>query len=224
MSAERLSDKRSPTDFALWKSSKSGEPWWPSPWGHGRPGWHIECSVMASDVCGSGLDIHTGGVDLKFPHHDNELAQSEAYFGSSQWVNYFLHSGHLTIAGCKMSKSLKNFITIEEALRKHTARQLRLAFLLHSWKDTLDYGEATMRMAVAYEKFVNEFFLNVKDLARRFKSVGPVTRNAETWGSREVELDGKFRGAEDDVHEALCGEKVAGAVPRAEMGAIRSAQ
>lgn len=77
ISEDRLSEKRSPNDFALWKTSKPGEPWWTSPWGNGRPGWHIECSVMASDICGNTLDIHTGGVDLKFPHHDNELAQSE---------------------------------------------------------------------------------------------------------------------------------------------------
>lgn len=76
-SDDRLSQKRSANDFALWKNSKPGEPWWNSPWGKGRPGWHIECSAMASDICGTNLDIHTGGVDLKFPHHDNELAQSE---------------------------------------------------------------------------------------------------------------------------------------------------
>lgn len=128
-------EKRSPTDFALWKASKVGEPWWDSPWGKGRPGWHIECSVMASAICGDTLDIHTGGVDLKFPHHDNELAQAEAYFDNNCWVRYFLHSGHLTIAGCKMSKSLKNFITIAEALQQYTSRQLRFAFLLHSWRD-----------------------------------------------------------------------------------------
>jgi len=153
--ADKLSEKKSVIDFALWKSSKAGEPWWDSPWGKGRPGWHIECSVMASAICGESLDIHTGGVDLKFPHHDNELAQAEAYFNNSHWVRYFLHSGHLTIAGCKMSKSLKNFITIQDALKKHSSRQLRLAFLLHSWKDTLDYSDNTMSMAVQYEKFLN---------------------------------------------------------------------
>lgn len=155
VSEDRLSEKRSPNDFALWKSSKSGEPWWNSPWGKGRPGWHIECSAMASDICGPKLDIHTGGVDLKFPHHDNELAQSEAHFNSQEWIKYFLHTGHLTIAGCKMSKSLKNFITIRDALAKHTASQLRLAFLLHSWKDTLDYSDNTMEMATQFEKFLN---------------------------------------------------------------------
>ena len=106
-------------------------------------------------ISGQSIDIHTGGVDLKFPHHDNELAQSEAYFDNDCWIRYFLHSGHLTIAGCKMSKSLKNFITIGEVLEKYSARQLRLTFLLHSWKDTLDYSENTMELAKSYEKTVN---------------------------------------------------------------------
>lgn len=155
LSTLKISEKKSSIDFALWKCSKEGEPWWESPWGKGRPGWHIECSVMASIICGESLDIHTGGIDLKFPHHDNEMAQAEAYFNNSNWVRYFLHSGHLTIAGCKMSKSLKNFITIQDALKKYSARQLRLAFLLHSWKDTLDYSDNTMHMAIQYEKFLN---------------------------------------------------------------------
>lgn len=155
MCSKDSTEKRSPTDFALWKKSKSGEPAWDSPWGKGRPGWHIECSAMASTICGKTLDIHTGGVDLKFPHHDNEMAQSEAHFGTSEWVKYFLHSGHLTIAGCKMSKSLKNFVTIQDALSKYSARQLRFAFLLHAWRDTLDYSQNTMECAVQYEKMFN---------------------------------------------------------------------
>ncbi|XP_042371992.1 cysteine--tRNA ligase, cytoplasmic-like, partial [Plectropomus leopardus] len=92
----------------------------------GRPGWHIECSAMAGSILGASMDIHGGGFDLRFPHHDNELAQSEAYFENDHWVRYFLHTGHLTIAGCKMSKSLKNFITIKDALAKNTGdRQKR---------------------------------------------------------------------------------------------------
>ncbi|XP_050080247.1 cysteine--tRNA ligase, cytoplasmic [Anopheles maculipalpis] len=201
--ADRLTEKRSPNDFALWKSSKAGEPWWDSPWGHGRPGWHIECSAMASDICGDYLDIHTGGVDLKFPHHDNELAQSEAHDGSAEWVKYFLHTGHLTIAGCKMSKSLKNFVTIQQALEKHTATQLRLAFLLHSWKDTLDYSDNTMEMAVQYERFLNEFFLNVKDLTRHVQT-GPARDAFDRWGSAEAELQQKFADGRAAIHEALC--------------------
>jgi len=108
------SDKRGEADFALWKKSKPGEPKWPSKWGEGRPGWHIECSAMAASIFKKyPIDIHTGGVDLRFPHHDNEIAQSEAYYNCDNWVNNFWHTGHLHIAGKKMSKSLKNFITIK---------------------------------------------------------------------------------------------------------------
>ncbi|XP_033216367.1 cysteine--tRNA ligase, cytoplasmic [Belonocnema kinseyi] len=203
ISKDRLMEKKSPNDFALWKSSKEGEPWWDSPWGKGRPGWHIECSVMASAICGESLDIHTGGIDLRFPHHDNELAQSEAYFGNSHWVRYFLHSGHLTISGCKMSKSLKNFITIQEALKNHSSRQLRLAFLLHSWKDTLDYSDSTMEIAVQYEKFINEFFLNVKCRIRNIGSASIVSTFSK-WNNAELELSKKFTTAKDGVHIALC--------------------
>ncbi|XP_065366774.1 cysteine--tRNA ligase, cytoplasmic [Calliphora vicina] len=200
---ERLTEKRSPNDFALWKASKAGEPFWDSPWGKGRPGWHIECSAMASDVFGPTFDIHTGGVDLKFPHHDNELAQSEAAFGEAEWVKYFLHTGHLTIAGCKMSKSLKNFVTIQQALQKHTPCQLRLAFLLHSWKDTLDYSENTMEMAIQYEKFLNEFFLNVKDLTRHVTSEEP-RRQFDAWTQVEADLQRKYNAIQTAVHNALC--------------------
>lgn len=203
ISEDRLNEKRSPNDFALWKRSKAGEPWWDSPWGHGRPGWHIECSVMASDICGSSMDIHTGGVDLKFPHHDNELAQAEAYFDNDHWVRYFLHSGHLTIAGCKMSKSLKNFVTIKEALIQYTARQLRLAFLLHSWKDTLDYSSNTMEMATQFEKLLNEFFLTVKDMTRCSAGKTKI-ESFQKWGKDELELNKKFIATKNSVHSSLC--------------------
>ncbi|XP_069327936.1 cysteine--tRNA ligase, cytoplasmic isoform X2 [Eulemur rufifrons] len=201
VTADRLSEKRSPNDFALWKASKPGEPSWPCPWGKGRPGWHIECSAMASSLLGASMDIHGGGFDLRFPHHDNELAQSEAYFENDCWVRYFLHAGHLTIAGCKMSKSLKNFITIKDALKKHSARQLRLAFLMHSWKDTLDYSSNTMESALQYEKFMNEFFLNVKDVLR-----APVDAAGqfEKWDEEEAELNRNFYEKKMAVHEALC--------------------
>jgi cysteinyl-tRNA synthetase len=115
-------EKQNATDFALWKKSKPGEPSWDSPWGKGRPGWHIECSAMSASIFGSNIDIHSGGQDLKFPHHDNEIAQSEAAFGNDNWCHFFLHSGHLHIQGCKMSKSLKNFITIKQALETYTSR------------------------------------------------------------------------------------------------------
>ena len=113
-SADTSSEKRQPADFVLWKRSKQGEPEWESPWGKGRPGWHIECSAMASDVLGQRMDLNAGGADLKFPHHENQMAQAEAHYNCCGWVNYFLHSGHLQIEGRKMSKSLKNFVTIRE--------------------------------------------------------------------------------------------------------------
>lgn len=201
VSADRLSEKRSPNDFALWKASKPGEPSWPCPWGKGRPGWHIECSAMAGTLLGPSMDIHGGGFDLRFPHHDNELAQSEAYFENDCWVRYFLHTGHLTIAGCKMSKSLKNFVTIKDALKKHSARQLRLAFLMHAWKDTLDYSANTMESALQYERFLNEFFLNVKDVLR---APVDITGQFEKWGEEEAELNESFHSRKAAVHEALC--------------------
>jgi cysteinyl-tRNA synthetase len=155
------SGKRSEADFALWKSSKPGEPAWPSPWGKGRPGWHIECSAMASDEIGKQIDIHSGGIDLAFPHHDNELAQSEAFWAEKdhnhQWVNYFMHMGHLSIQGSKMSKSLKNFTTIREALsRGHwTTRGLRIVFLLGSWKEGIEITDDLIKAGSGWEDKVN---------------------------------------------------------------------
>ncbi|KAL9931189.1 hypothetical protein V8E36_008077 [Tilletia maclaganii] len=165
-STATTSGKRHGSDFALWKSSKAGEPAWPSPWGAGRPGWHIECSVMGSDVLGAQMDIHSGGEDLCFPHHDNELAQSEAAFACRQWVNYFLHTGHLHIEGLKMSKSLKNFITIEEALGKYSARQLRLAFLNTLWNARMDFGKNSMAAVSSAEQTFNNFFGSVNAKVR----------------------------------------------------------
>ncbi|CAN0429998.1 unnamed protein product, partial [Laminaria digitata] len=139
--------------------------------GDGRPWWHIECSVMASstfETMGDGtMDIHAGGFDLKFPHHDNEIAQAEAKYDCGQWVNYFLHTGHLHIKGFKMSKSLKNFITIKQALEEHSSRQIRLLFLLHKYNTPMDYGDDAMAGALGAEKTFSEFFHNVKAALRR---------------------------------------------------------
>lgn len=158
----QTTEKRSPSDFALWKSSRPGEPSWPSPWGEGRPGWHIECSAMASDKLGSQIDIHSGGIDLAFPHHDNELAQSEAYWlqkgeHNHQWVNYFMHMGHLSIQGSKMSKSLKNFTTIREALSRGTwtPRGLRIVFLLGNWAGPIEITEDLVKEGSNWEDKVN---------------------------------------------------------------------
>ena len=167
--SNKVTEKRSDADFALWKASKPGEPSWPSPWGDGRPGWHIECSAMTSDVFGKVIDIHSGGIDLAFPHHDNELAQSEAYWHDAadelenchhQWVNYFLQMGHLSIQGLKMSKSLKNFITVKEALSKGewTARGLRIIFLLTGWKESMEITASLIKSGQAWEYKINNFF------------------------------------------------------------------
>ncbi|GMF06837.1 unnamed protein product [[Candida] boidinii] len=119
---------------------------------------------MASDFVGESMDIHSGGIDLAFPHHDNELAQSEAHFGCKQWVNYFLHTGHLHIEGQKMSKSLKNFITIDEALEKYSSRQLRLCFALVQWNNPLDFKESLLQEVKNSESTLNNFFKNIRAL------------------------------------------------------------
>ncbi|XP_022432469.1 probable cysteine--tRNA ligase, mitochondrial isoform X6 [Delphinapterus leucas] len=133
------SDKRHASDFALWKAAKPREPSWASPWGDGRPGWHIECSTIASLVFGSRLDIHSGGVDLAFPHHENEIAQCEVFHQCQQWGNYFLHSGHLHVKGKeeKMSKSLKNYITIKDFLSTASPDVFRLFCLRSSYSHGL---------------------------------------------------------------------------------------
>lgn len=173
--ASKTTTKRTDADFALWKASKAGEPSWPSPWGEGRPGWHIECSVMASEVLGEKLDIHSGGVDLRFPHHDNELAQSEAYWGiKEQWTNFFLHMGHLSIAGSKMSKSLKNFTTIRTALARGdwTYRSLRIAFLLGAWESGIEVTDEILRTTASFEDKMNNYFYKSSDIARNRKENG----------------------------------------------------
>ncbi|GAQ85783.1 Cysteinyl-tRNA synthetase [Klebsormidium nitens] len=194
------SEKKSPNDFALWKASKGGEPFWPSPWGQGRPGWHIECSAMASDVIGDTVDIHTGGFDLKFPHHENELAQAEAHFGCHQWVNYFLHSGHLHIEGLKMSKSLKNFVTIRKALEQYSARQLRLLFVLSQWDKPMNYGDDAMRDALSKERDLRTFFQNVQVALRE---VPPPAEADQRWGADEKEMQTSIEEAEDEVRARL---------------------
>ena len=200
-------DKRSASDFVLWKRQKEHtdgiiEPYWESPWGRGRPGWHIECSAMSScalDRFGNGnLDIHAGGVDLKFPHHENEIAQSEGYQGCRQWVNYWLHTGHLNIKGFKMSKSLKNFITIRQALELHTSRQIRFCFLLHKYSSPMDYSDGTMTQAVNIEKIFSEFFHNVKAVLRRLGISG-----SQYLSPREHALITHLEAAKSNVNEAL---------------------
>jgi cysteinyl-tRNA synthetase len=132
--------KENPLDFALWKASKPGEPFWESPWGKGRPGWHIECSVMSQKYLGETFDIHGGGRDLIFPHHENEIAQSEAATGKT-FVRYWIHNGFVNINKEKMSKSLGNILTIKEILKDWHPEVLRLFFLSHHYRSPVDYSE-----------------------------------------------------------------------------------
>lgn len=131
--------KRSPMDFALWKASKEGEPWWESPWGRGRPGWHIECTAMAIKHLGESIDIHGGGNDLIFPHHENEIAQSEAYTGRP-FAKYWVHNGFVTIDKEKMSKSLGNFFTMREILDKYDAEVVRLFLLSSHYRSPIEFS------------------------------------------------------------------------------------
>jgi cysteinyl-tRNA synthetase len=138
--------KENPLDFALWKASKPGEPFWESPWGKGRPGWHIECSVMSQKYLGETLDIHGGGRDLTFPHHENETAQSEAATGKP-FARYWIHNGFVNINKEKMSKSLGNFLTIKEILKDWHPEVLRLFFLSHHYRSPVDYSEESFHDA-----------------------------------------------------------------------------
>lgn len=147
--------KKDPLDFALWKRSKEGEPAWDSPWGMGRPGWHIECSAMSMKLLGESFDIHGGGADLIFPHHENEIAQSEGYTGKS-WVKYWLHNGFVTINKEKMSKSLGNFFTIREVLKKYDPEVLRFFLLSAHYRGPLDFSDQHLEEAkAALERIYN---------------------------------------------------------------------
>ncbi|MFM2312831.1 MAG: hypothetical protein RLZZ04_2107 [Cyanobacteriota bacterium] len=140
------SKKQYPFDFALWKAAKEGEPAWSSPWGNGRPGWHIECSAMVRERLGETIDIHVGGGDLTFPHHENEIAQSEAATGKPL-ANYWLHNGMIIVEGKKMSKSLGNFITIRELLDKYEPMAVRLFILQAQYRKPVDFTEEALTTA-----------------------------------------------------------------------------
>ena len=150
-------DKREPVDFALWKAAKPGEVSWDSPWGRGRPGWHIECSAMCLKIIGKTVDIHGGGTDLVFPHHENEILQSEAY-NDAPFVRYWMHNGMLTIDQEKMSKSLKNFFLIGDVLKKYSPEVVRFYLLNASYRQPLDYNETSLaESGKALERLQNTY-------------------------------------------------------------------
>lgn len=153
--------KKNPADFILWKPSEPDQPGWDSPWGYGRPGWHLECSAMSSKLLGNDFDIHGGGSDLIFPHHENELAQSTCAFPGSCFAKYWVHTGMLMINGEKMSKSLGNFYTVDEILEKHPAEALRLLFLTTHYHQPFNFTFEGLDQAKSIlDKFYNALLKN----------------------------------------------------------------
>ncbi|MCB9740623.1 MAG: cysteine--tRNA ligase [Deltaproteobacteria bacterium] len=198
-SAEEMPGKRHPADFALWKAAKPGEPTWPSPWGDGRPGWHIECSAMAKASLGDTIDIHGGGLDLVFPHHENEVAQSECGNGA-HFARYWMHNGLLTMAsGQKMGKSLGNVINVHDALDRFPAEALRLYYLQNHYRSPLPWGDEALpdalgMLARLYEaREVAESFGGEEDAERVVSDLGEDA--ATVW-----KLGNAFA---DRFHEAL---------------------
>jgi cysteinyl-tRNA synthetase len=151
-------DKRNPFDFVLWKAAKPGEPSWPSPWGAGRPGWHIECSAMSSRFLGDTFDIHGGGKDLIFPHHENEIAQSEAAHGKP-FARYWMHNGFVNIDNEKMSKSLNNFLMIRDILQAYHPETVRLFLLSSHYRSPIDFSDRNLKES---EKALDKIYGVVK--------------------------------------------------------------
>lgn len=200
--------KKNPLDFALWKSSKEGEPWWDSPWGKGRPGWHIECSAMSCKHLGQSFDIHGGGKDLVFPHHENEVAQSEGASGKP-FARYWLHNGFVNVNTEKMSKSLGNFFTIREILKLYDPEVLRFFLLKTHYRSPVDYSDGNLKEA---ERALEKIYSALKSM----NDVIDGTAGYEGSGAREGdEYDGeaeeminslvdRFREAmDDDFNTAL---------------------
>jgi cysteinyl-tRNA synthetase len=155
-------EKEDPLDFTLWKGAKEGEPAWDSPWGPGRPGWHIECSVMSMKYLGSTLDMHGGGMDLVFPHHENEIAQSEAATGS-EYVRYWMHNGLLNLSGEKMSKSTGHFFLIEDILKEFSGEVIRFYFLSTHFRSNSEFGRERLAEAAAGFERIREFCVRLDE-------------------------------------------------------------
>jgi cysteinyl-tRNA synthetase len=197
--------KRHPMDFALWKKGKTGEPVWESPWGPGRPGWHIECSAMSSRYLGETFDIHGGGKDLIFPHHENELAQSMAVSGKPL-ARYWVHNGFVTIQGEKMSKSLGNFLTIREMLRRFHPEVIRFLLLSRHYRSPLDYSDQAMQEAQAGLRRLYRLLEDLERPQERPQSKGNQGLTAEIIGQAEegvqIFQDKFLEALEDDFNTA----------------------
>src|SRR3990170_1018875 len=190
--------KADPLDFALWKSSKPGEPWWESPWGNGRPGWHIECSAMTMKNLGQTFDIHGGGKDLIFPHHENEIAQSEAASGKT-FARYWLHNGFVTINHEKMAKSLGNFFTIKEVLKVYHPEVLRFFLLTTHYRNPIDYSDAALNDA---KTGLSKFYSTFKRVDEILSTVGAGLKPAPTIESEKAAFE-SFKGLSRKIEEAM---------------------
>ncbi|HER5569493.1 TPA: cysteine--tRNA ligase [Streptococcus pyogenes] len=175
--------KENPLDFALWKSAKAGEVSWDSPWGFGRPGWHIECSVMATEILGDTIDIHGGGADLEFPHHTNEIAQSEAKTGKT-FANYWMHNGFVTVDNEKMSKSLGNFVTVHDMLQTVDGQVLRFFLATQQYRKPINFTE----------KAIHDAEINLKYLKNTLQQ--PLTETADEQELKQFVI--AFQDAMDD--------------------------
>ncbi|HUU62852.1 MAG TPA: cysteine--tRNA ligase [Dehalococcoidia bacterium] len=189
-SCDEKSNKEHAMDFALWKAAKPGEPQWESPWGQGRPGWHIECSAMSLKYLGETLDIHGGGQDLVFPHHENEIAQSEAFTGVSPFARYWMHNGLMQLGEEKMSKSLGNLITVKEALERYSADAIRLFVLSSHYRSPLTYTEDGLEAA-------HRGSVRLRLAAHRESGDGPPVPQAATCRQRFTQaMDDDFNTAQ----------------------------
>lgn len=177
-------DKRDALDFVLWKSAKPDEPRWPSPWGPGRPGWHIECSAMSEALLGTHFDIHGGGQDLQFPHHENEIAQSEGAHGHT-FVNYWMHNGFVRVDNEKMSKSLGNFFTVRDVLAKYDAEVVRFFIVRAHYRSPLNYSD----------QHLDDARSGLTRLYTALKNVPPAAQRAIDWSDP---VAAKFKAAMDD--------------------------
>ena len=189
-------NKKSPLDFVLWKKAKEGEPSWDSPWGKGRPGWHIECSVMSIKYLGEQFDIHGGGLDLQFPHHENEIAQTEALTGKIPWVKYWVHNGFVNINQQKMSKSLGNFFTLKEIYEQYDPMVVRLFLLSTHYRSPLNFSDAQLKESqAAYQKIIK----TIEDLDFLIAKI-PETEEVDVKETRDelADLEEKFKMAMDD--------------------------
>lgn len=193
-----------PADFALWKKAKHGEPQWQSPWGMGRPGWHIECSAMSAKYLGPSFDIHAGGFDLTFPHHENEIAQSEALYGAPM-AKYWMHNGFITVNAEKMSKSLGNFFLLREILEKYPPEVVRFYLLSTHYRSPLDFDDQKLEAAEkGYERLVTTYRVMEETLAQKESETKELSPDGILFHEQIHSLGKRFSAAmNDDFNTAL---------------------